>query len=58
MAGFHERRSCSEASGFCRAGRLLDMAKGKARARVYLRTSDTHQPVMIRDLPPRAQIEG
>jgi hypothetical protein len=35
-----------------------DLGKGKARARVYLRTSDTHQPVMIRDLPPRAQIEG
>jgi uncharacterized repeat protein (TIGR04076 family) len=33
-----------------------DLGEGKARARVYLRTSDTHQTVMMRDLPPRAQI--
>jgi len=34
-----------------------DLGREKARARVYLRTSDTHQPVMMRDLPPRAEID-
>jgi len=34
-----------------------DLGREKARARVYLRTSDTHQPVMMRDLPPRAELD-
>ena len=34
-----------------------DLGKGKARARVYLRTADTHRPVMIRDLPPRRELD-
>jgi hypothetical protein len=34
-----------------------DLGHGKARARVYLRTSDTHQPVMERDVRPRAELD-
>lgn len=33
-----------------------DLGAGKARARVYLRTSDTHEPVMIRDIGKRADL--
>ena len=33
-----------------------DLGRDKARARVYLRTSDTHQTVMMRDLPPRDRL--
>jgi len=33
-----------------------DLGRDKARARVYLRTADTHQTVMMRDLPPRDRL--
>ena len=33
-----------------------DGGAGKARTRVYLRTADTHQPVMMRDMRPRAEL--
>jgi hypothetical protein len=33
-----------------------DLGRDKARARIYLRTADTHQTVMMRDLPPRDRL--
>lgn len=33
-----------------------DLGKTKARTRVFLRTSDTHQPVMMRDIGPRQEL--
>ena len=33
-----------------------DLGKGKARTRVFLRTADTHETVMMRDLPPRRDL--
>ncbi len=33
-----------------------DLGKGKARTRVFLRTADTHEPVMMRDMPPRSEL--
>lgn len=35
-----------------------DLGKGKARTRVFLRTADTHEPVMMRDMPPRSELGG
>ena len=33
-----------------------DLGAGKARTRVYLRTADTHETVMMRDMQPRASL--
>jgi uncharacterized repeat protein (TIGR04076 family) len=33
-----------------------DEGAGKARTRVYLRTSDTHQPVLVEDMKPRREL--
>jgi uncharacterized repeat protein (TIGR04076 family) len=35
-----------------------DLGKGKARTRVFLRTADTHEPVMMRDMRPRSELGG
>lgn len=33
-----------------------DLGREKARAKVYLRTADTHETVMMRDMVPRAEL--
>jgi hypothetical protein len=33
-----------------------DLGRSKARTRVFLRTADTHETVMMRDLPPRSEL--
>ena len=35
-----------------------DLGRSKARTRVFLRTADTHEPVMMRDMPPRRELGG
>ena len=33
-----------------------DLGRSKAHTRVFLRTADTHEPVMMRDMPPRSEL--